>query len=538
MNRQSRLSDEVMLRRRGRRDEPDLWTATSAEGMVATAHYHATRCGAQILSQGGNAIDAAVAAGAALGVCEPGDSGLGGMAMMLVYHAASERLSALEGACRVPLAATPELVGASPRTRGHRAVAVPTWPAVMARAMTRYGTMKTDEVLAPAIALAKEGFPVSPVLHILSKRYRGRLARHTGRLVFLDDRKRPFRVGTILRQPALAATLTRLAEAGFEDFYQGEIAREICTDMRANGGFLSAEDLRAIPWPREVEPLTRTCGERTLCTLGPPAGGHTLIHMLNLLACLAPREGIDPDSPEGLVLLAEIIGRARRDRQAYYRQIAKGKEPCLKELLSLDQARQVAAEMRAAGVKGQETSHLCVFDRKGNVVSLTQSLDRSFGAKTLTPSLGFLYNSYMCAFKIRNTRHPHFLRPGALARSNAAPTIVFSNGRPELAVGAAGSERVASAIFQVMARLGRQSPFEAVQAPRLHTTPQGMVLYERERFSADAIAALARRGFDLKCYAPYSLKLACLQLALVQGDRFIGVADPRRDGAASGPCNG
>ena len=136
-------------------------------------------------------------------------------------------------------------------------------------------------------------------------------------------------------------------------------------------------------------------------------------------------------------------------------------------------------------------------DRHKNVVSLTQSLERCFGSKMASEKLGFVYNGYMKGFKIQNKSHPHYLKPGAVARSNAAPTILLNGNQPYVAIGSTGSERMLSGIFETLVRLRSQSPFHSVAAPRLHCTPEGQVFLEAERFSEQALTALIKQGFEL-----------------------------------------
>jgi gamma-glutamyltranspeptidase/glutathione hydrolase len=174
-------------------------------------------------------------------------------------------------------------------------------------------------------------------------------------------------------------------------------------------------------------------------------------------------------------------------------------------------------------------------DHASNVVSVTQSIERSFGAKIASDRLGFLYNGYMKAFKIEDRRHPHYLRPGAVARSNASPTILFRNGRPCAAVGSTGSERMVSGIFETLARLEYRSPFDAVRSPRLHSTPEGEVLIEAERFPPGTLGALVQSGFTIRPLDSWSFSTGGLQLTTFDGTGFCGVGEPRRDGAAAGP---
>jgi gamma-glutamyltranspeptidase/glutathione hydrolase len=526
-----RFADDVMVERRARRRDPAAWSSVSAEGMVASAHYRATAAGVRILEAGGNAVDAAVAVSAALGVCEPAGSGLGGMTMMMVHLAGAGRTVAIEGPCRAPAAATPEAVlAAKKRYSGYPAVAVPTNAAVLGHALARYGTRRPAEVLAPAIQLAEEGYPLTDFQHEVLEHHSRPLARQGGGRHFLRDGM-PLPVGALVRQPELAATLRRLGEAGFEDFYTGAIGRRIVEDMQRQGGFLGEADFAEVPWPQETEPMRSRYRALDVFTLAPPGGGVALLQMLQLHEHLG-REGADPDAPDTAILLASIIRRARADRRRHVLALMPGNTTPI--LLEADHNAAAAREIRTE-LGGGETTHFVTADRWGNVVSTTQSIERSFGAKVATADLGFLYNGFMKAFKVRNRAHPHFLRPGAVARSNAAPTIVLDGDRPWAALGSTGSERSTSVMFQVLVRLFLQSPFEAVHAPRLHCTPEGLVLLEKERFPVGVVAALEEAGFSLVEEPSYAFKLGGLQLLATGRDGFVGVADPRRDGAAGAP---
>ncbi len=504
-----RFSHPRMAFRDARRTEESLWSATSEQGMVATAHYLATAAGVEMLAAGGNAIDAAVAASLALGVCEPAGSGLGGMTMALIHLAGPARTFVLGGACRAPRLATPERVRGRSRYRGHHAAAVPTNAAVLGAALSRYGSLRRRDVLAPAIRIAEQGYPLTTVQHHLAGVYRRPLRNWGAGRFFLDAAQQPLPAGTWMRPSALAATLRRLSQAGFDDFYHGEIARRIDDDMERHNGFLRADDLREFSEPGETQPLEGEFGGRLAATVGPPGGGVALLQMFRVLGHL-PERGFDLDSPEGVVALAEAIRNTRADRRR--------------------------RSMRATGPDDRgETSHICIADRHGNWVSMTQSLERSFGSAAQHPELGFLYNGYLRTFKVRNARHPHYLRAGAAARSNAAPTLLFEGGKPCAAIGNTGSERLASGIVQVLLRLAGQTPFEAVLAPRLHCTPEGLVLLEAERFAPASVEALAAKGFELQRLDAFSFKVGGLQLIVKQGNACCGVAEPRRDGAAGGP---
>ncbi|MEX2299749.1 MAG: gamma-glutamyltransferase [Bryobacterales bacterium] len=541
MSADHRFSHDRMAFRDARRGDPSLWSATSANGMVATAHYLATAAGVEMLEAGGNAIDAAVAASLALGVCEPAGSGLGGMTVALIHIARSGRTFVLGGACRAPRRATPEGLRGRSRYRGRHAAAVPTNAAFLQRAVSDYGALDRQTVIAPAIRIAEQGFPLTTVQHKMIGVYRRPLRNCGGGRLFLDASDRPLPAGSWMRQEALARTLRRLATAGFEDFYHGEIARSIADDMERNGGFLRQDDLREYSEVAESTPLEGNFGLLRAATLGPPGGGAALLQMLE--ACEPAAGDFDPDSPAGIVLLAESIRQARLARR--WKPFRAARDASHPRLSPADDGYATAVtgencpappEDPSAGLDGGgETSHVTIADREGNWVSLTQSLERSFGSAAFDSGLGFLYNGYMRTFKLRTTRHPHFLRPGAPARSNAAPMLLFQDGEPWAAIGNTGSERLASGILQVLLRLRRQTPFQSVLAPRLHCTPEGLVLLEADRFPAGSVDALAAQGYQIQRLDAFSFKVGGLQLIVRQGESLCGVAEPRRDGAAGGP---
>ena len=508
--------------------------AASPHGMAATAHYRATEAAVQILEEGGNAVDAAVAAAFALGVCEPAGSGLGGQTMMLIYRADARRTIALDGSSRAPNRATPGSLSKAERTRGYRATTVPSTPAVLRYALERYGTRKLAQVLEPAICLAEDGYVVTQLQHDLAKRVAGRLREGPAAGLFLRNGEKPHRVGARFRQPVLAETLRRLAKKGIKDFYTGRIARLIHEDMQRNRGLLHRDDLAQVPRPIERRPISGRFENLRVLTFPPPGAGRTLIEMLNILSHF-PERRRHPDTPEGAVLIAEVVRRAfldRRDRPFdpnFYPQVQR------KRMLSADHARLLAQQIRTRIEGRGETTHLSVMDRGGNVVALSQSIERIFGARVATPELGFLYNNYMSAFEYEDITHPYYLRPNAVPWASVAPTIVFRGRRPWLAMGSPGSERITSTILQVLIRLARQSPYEAVAAPRLHCSLDGTVSLEASRIRDDIQQALAGRGFRIDVRDPYSFYMGCVQLVMRERKAFVGVADPRRDGAAGGP---
>lgn len=511
--------------------------AFSPTGMVSTAHHLATAAGVAMLRDGGNAIDAAVAAAFALGVCEPQASGLGGQTLMLIHLSEPNRTFALDGSSMAPSRATADALPPEVRLRGHRATTVPTTPSTLDWAIQEYGSLPLSRILEPAIVLAEEGFEVSELLHSLMVREKPYLRRYSGGQVFLRKGKFPHSVGSTLRQPALAKTLRRLAEHGVEDFYRGEIARTISNDMLANHGLLHEDDLARLPLPIVRKALGATIQGRRLRTFPPPGAGRVLVEMIHVLEQFPP-EKLDPDTPDGALLLAEVMRRGAQDRYDrpfdanFYAQVGE------RRMVSKDYAVEIAGtirrKMRHIKTTG-ETTHLSVMDAAGNAVALTQSIERVFGAFAMSPDLGFLYNNYMSAYEYEDIAHPYYVRPNTPPWGSVAPSIVFRGRKPWLVIGSPGSERIVTSILQVLIRLRSHSPYEAVALPRLHCSIDGKVSLEASRFRDDIPELLARHGFEIDERDPFSFYLGCVQLVMRERTGFIGVADPRRDGSAGGP---
>ena len=509
--------------------------AVSKHGMVATAHFRATEAGVRIMEQGGNAFDAAVASAFALSVCEPQASGLGGQTMMLLHAAKENETIAIDGSSRAPNRALKEdFLSKSTRLYGYKAATVPSTPAVLGYVLERWGTLSLSDVLTPAMELAENGYEITELQRKLQKREIKNFAKGNAGSLFLRNGEKPFSVGHLFKQPVLAKTLRRLGEAGIEDFYTGRIAETICKDMEANDGLLHKDDLALIPMPIEREPIIGRLGNMMVHTMPPPGAGRTLIEMINIIKKF-PIKDRNPDSPAGALILAETIRRAQLDRRDrpyepnFYPQVQD------RRMMSGEYAKLVAKQIQSRIKTQGETTHLSVMDKDGNVVALTQSIERVYGAKVVTPELGFLYNNYMSAFEYEDITHPYYLRPNGVPWASVTPTIIFKAKKPWLAIGSPGSNRITSTILQVLIRLNQQSPFDAVAAPRIHCSYSGKVSLEAAYMRNDIPALLKERGFDIDVREPMSFYLGCVQMVLDENGEFIGVADPRRDGSAGGP---
>jgi gamma-glutamyltranspeptidase / glutathione hydrolase len=520
-------------------------SAQSQGGMAATAFPAASEAACEMLRAGGNAIDAAAAAAWALSVCEPSGSGLGGQTTMLI-RLSSGRSLVIDGHSYAPAAVSVERVSRGQQNQGHRACVIPSTPATLDFAQIRYGRLRPERVLEPAIRLAEGGYAITPL-----QRRQLRWCQHSLSLcastasLFLRHGE-PYQVGEVFRQPILAATLRRLAEFGVSDFYAGRIADAIADDMRANDGLLCASDLANSALPVEREPLHIGYRGHEVLSVPPPGGGVPLLHALNLLEALAAERNLN-SLDEWYVALAEVIHAVFQERERDPLHPTNWSAQVSKELLGKTQTLRMTGiqnptALTTTGVAAEEvgeTTHLCTADAEGNVVSLTQSIQSVFGAKVANAKLGFLYNNYLTTCPRRS--HPYQLGPGCLARSNASPTLVLQPGsrlgKPLLALGAAGSRRILSAVLQVISSVvDRKLPLGAALAmPRIHAKLNREIWLEEAAATPSLRNKLAQTFGVVRVRKPLSFSMGAAQaIQFKQNGSFVGAADPRRDGAAIG----
>ena len=520
--------------------------------MVASAFPDATNAGAWMLAEGGNAVDAACAVGFALGVCEPQASGLGGQTVA-VAHVDGETF-ALDGSSRVPSLAHLERIERKRDLRiGYQATTVPSTPATLSWLHSRYGRLPWRAVLEPSIEIARNGYEITPLQQSLQERELDHFNSVPGRVAaryFLKNGETPYQSGELFRQPDLADLLELLARSGVEAFYQGDVAEQIDRDMREHDGFLRADDLALIPWPIVRKTLRRRYRGVTLATMPPPGAGRILLLVMMMLNHLKSA-ALEEFSPETYHFFAEAL------RKSFLRRMGRPFDPNSyeqvrnKTLLSRTYARGLADSIRDDVDPSLptidpdidefgETTHFSTMDSDGNAVAVTQSIELVYGSKAAADGLGFLYNNYLSALETEEPSHPYYLRPGAVPWSTAAPTIVFRERTPWIALGSPGSERIFSSVAQVLSRIvdGSAPLDQAIDAPRLHCSIGGKISLEAERFDPAAIDRLTEAGYHVDELDAYAFYLGCVQAVLKRqsGEGFQGAADPRRDGSAAGPA--
>ena len=550
-------------------EQPILGT----RGMVACAHYLATQAGISILTQGGNAIDAAIAANAAMTVVYPSTCSAGGDVFMLIWEAKTRQLHALNGSGRAPRGMTPEYFFARNMKqipeRGPLSINVPGAVDGWFEALNRFGTLPAESIFAPAIAFAEEGVPVTPKLSGWLKRAAEPILKRweSSSAVFLPDGQ-PFKTGEVLRQPNLARTYRVLATHGRDAFYRGPLARSITEYVQRSGGVLSMEDMEQhhSDW---VEPISTNYRGYDVYEFPPNTQGIAALEMLNIL------EGYDLKSlgyqtAEYIHLFLEAKKLAFVDRDRYVSDPAFVDVP-VEQLLSKTYAQEQRARINpnkatpyfAPGLEKEgDTMYLCVADREGNVVSLIQSLYQGFGSGVVGGDTGVLLQNRGSYFSL-DPRHVNYLQPGKRTMHTLTPAMVLKGGSPYVALGTMGGDAQPQIHVQLLSAIldFGLNVQQAISAPRWrsarittgssrkgqevrgqsgvdehveHKTAEAVML--ERRFLSGIPLQLDLLGHQTIVEGLWEDGMGHAQAILINPDTHIfeGAADPRCDGLALG----
>lgn len=528
------------------------------QGMVASSDPLASEAGLEILRAGGNAVDAAVGVGFALAVTDPVAGNIGGGGFMLIRLVSGEavvvdyREEAPAAASRdMYLDARGELVPKASIV-GARAAGVPGTVAGLAMAEQKYGKLGLARVLAPAIRLARQGFPVSYSLSESLRADRELLSTFdASRCVFLRN-GRLYEPGEIFRQPELARTLTEVARRGPKVFYRGWVAKVIVRTMEKYQGLFTMADLARYQ-AKLRQPLRGHFRGYDVLTVPPPSsGGVGLIEMLNILE---PLDLGTPNSFQSIHLLAETMRRAYADRAAYLGDTDFISAP-VAGLTSPQYAARLREEIlhaevdapvlpgRPAKFESPQTTHYSVVDAEGNAVANTYTLNGSYGCGVTVEGAGFLLNNEMDDFAAKPGAPNMFgliqgeanaIAPHKRPLSSMTPTIVLRDGKVRLVLGSPGGGTIINTVLQVLLNVlvFKMDIRQAVSAPRFHHQwmPDRLVL-ERVGFSADTLQKLQEAGYRLD-FRDSLGDCEAIEIDPGSGWRF-GAADPRADGKAVG----
>ncbi|MEQ9402036.1 MAG: gamma-glutamyltransferase [Cyclobacteriaceae bacterium] len=517
-------------------DEPSKETSTY--GVVSAASPEASHAAAAIMEKGGNAIDAAIAASFTLGVTEPAMSGLGGGTQILLALPGAKPV-AINGATISP-ALTPTDAVKEDLTY-HRRSTIPSTVKVLGYVFEKYGSgnVSWEELLAPSIGYATNGFAIGAFRHKVYKQYQSSLQKspHNTHYFLLPDGKIPA-PGDTLKQPVLAQTLQRLAVAGADDFYSGEIAEEIARNMKEAGGWITLEDLNSFPDPEEMEPVHTTFRGFEVYSQPPPCGGWTVMLILNLLEQY-PEDELQPDTQSRFenVLTALHLGHNDRKQNPVISEEDLNKRISKEYAKNLLRDYQTASNISQAEEPEGETTHFSVVDKDGMAVAVTASINAYFGAAAASPSLGFLYNTYMNDFEIGKPDHLFAIGPGKMNYSSMSPTIVQKGEESQLVIGSPGSARIISSVAQLVQLWvdTNLSIEQIVASPRVHSV-NGKIYYEDFDTPIEWILPFRNKNFEV-AFPSYSLMtnglnayFGGIHTVSLENGIWRGASDPRRDG--------
>jgi gamma-glutamyltranspeptidase/glutathione hydrolase len=541
-------------------------------GMVASTNEIASAIGVDVLKRGGNAVDAAVAVALALAVVHPAAGNLGGGGFMLI-RLQDGRTTAIDYRETAPAAASRGMyldakgnMIPDSSTVGYLAAGVPGTPAGLDRALRTYGTMKWADLVEPARKLAAEGFPVDYRTAVSLRENAEDLSKFPdSKRIFLRD-GRFLDDGELLRQPELAATLARMQRLGASEFYEGETARMIAADMKANGGIITLDDLRGYK-PKERVPLRGSYRGYEIVTMPPPSsGGAVLLEMLNILERY-DLGALGYGSSQALHLEVEAMRRAYADRAEYMGDADFVKVPiegiiskkyAAERAATIDPVRASTSTQILAGKpqahESAETTHFTIVDAAGSVVSNTYTLNGSYGSAVTAKGTGVLLNNEMDDFAAKPgtpnlyglvQKEGNAVEPGKRPLSSMTPTIVLKDGKVWFAVGSPGGGTIINTVLQVILNVidFKMDIQEAVDAPKIHHQwLPDLVLFERNGMTRDVQEALKARGYTVSDnlkpvgYSEKSRSFGDAHAILIEDGTGVrlGASDARNPGKAIG----
>lgn len=520
-------------------------------GVVSTSKYEASLAGLEIIEKGGNAIDAAVAAGFVLGVVEPQSSGIGGGGFMTLRDGETGETVFIDFREIAPAAATPEMwkldaegkVVDNENMVGGKSTGVPGEVAGLIYALETYGTMSLGDVMAPAIAIAEGGYQVSPSLaNDINDTFANFETYPEGGKIFLKDGL-PYEVGDVIVNQDLANTLKKIAEEGKDGFYKGEIAEKMVKANNEAGGLMTMADLENYK-VEVVEPVKGTYRGYEIISSPPPSSGGT--HIIEILNILENYDigAMEVNSKEYLHLFSESFKQAFADRGAFMGDTNFVDVP-LKGLTSKDYAKTIVEkiDLEKASVmepgdpwiyEHEDTTHYSIADKAGNMVSVTKTINGLFGSAVMGEGTGFMLNNEMGDFSPDATS-PNAIAPNKKPLSSMSPTIVLKDGEPFMVLGSPGATRIITTVAQVISRVidHDMAIQEAIDAPRIFDNTANLIKYENN-ISEDVIAELEAMGHPVEAQDAWARYFGSVQGILYKDGTIYGGADPRRDGKAVG----
>lgn len=531
--------------------------ATSTKAMATASKYEVSQVGAEIMSKGGNAVDAAVAMGFALGVCEPFTSGLGGGGLATIHTAEGENFF-IDFREVAPAAATLDLyVDASGENNGNTkegglASGVPGEVAGLLYLLEHHGTMSREEVMEPAIRIANEGFTVSAYCaNAISDAYEKTQKFPEMSKVYLDENGLPWEEGSVITNPDLGKALQLIADQGADVFYKGEIGEAMVATLAKYDGVMTMDDLAGYE-VHELKPVTGDYRGYTVISSPPPSSGGThLIEILNILENF-DMASMEVNSAEYVHLFAETFKLAFADRAKYMADTNFVTVPLggltsqayadkRAQDIDLNVAMEQAAPDDPSPYEHTDTTHFSVADVDGNCVAITKTINYYFGSGVMVDGYGFMMNNQMDDFST-DPESVNKIEPGKKPLSSMSPTVVLKpDGSPFLVLGTPGGSRIFSGVAEVISRVidSKMDLHTAISVPKIWNCSNKNNLqyekplkgYEQYALTDETIAKLTEMGHgELKTTASGAFQ--CIMF--MDDGTLYGTADPRQDGKAVG----
>lgn len=531
--------------------------ATSTKAMATASKYEVSQVGAEIMSKGGNAVDAAVAMGFALGVCEPFTSGLGGGGLATIHTAEGENFF-IDFREVAPAAATLDLyVDASGENNGNTkegglASGVPGEVAGLLYLLEHHGTMSREDVMEPAIRIANEGFTVSAYCaNAISDAYEKTQKFPEMSKVYLDENGLPWEEGSVITNPDLGKALQLIADQGADAFYKGEIGEAMVATLAKYDGVMTMDDLAGYE-VHELKPVTGDYRGYTVISSPPPSSGGThLIEILNILENF-DMASMEVNSAEYVHLFAETFKLAFADRAKYMADTNFVTVPLggltsqayadkRAQDIDLNVAMEQAAPDDPSPYEHTDTTHFSVADVNGNCVAITKTINYYFGSGVMVDGYGFMMNNQMDDFST-DSESVNKIEPGKKPLSSMSPTVVLKpDGSPFLVLGTPGGSRIFSGVAEVISRVidSKMDLHTAISVPKIWNCSNKNNLqyenplkgYEQYALTDETIAKLTEMGHgELKTAASGAFQ--CIMF--MDDGTLYGTADPRQDGKAVG----
>lgn len=531
--------------------------ATSTKAMATASKYEVSQVGAEIMSKGGNAVDAAVAMGFALGVCEPFTSGLGGGGLATIHTAEGENFF-IDFREVAPAAATLDLyVDASGENNGNTkegglASGVPGEVAGLLYLLEHHGTMSREEVMEPAIRIANEGFTVSAYCaNAIADAYEKTQKFPEMAKVYLDENGLPWEEGSVITNPDLGKALQLIADQGADVFYKGEIGEAMVATLAKYDGVMTMDDLAGYE-VHELKPVTGDYRGYTVISSPPPSSGGThLIEILNILENFDVAS-MEVNSAEYVHLFAETFKLAFADRAKYMADTNFVSVPLggltsqayadkRAQDIDLNVAMEQAAPDDPSPYEHTDTTHFSVADVNGNCVAITKTINYYFGSGVMVDGYGFMMNNQMDDFST-DSESVNKIEPGKKPLSSMSPTVVLKpDGSPFLVLGTPGGSRIFSGVAEVISRVidSKMDLHTAISVPKIWNCSNKNNLqyenplkgYEQYALTDETIAKLTEMGHgELKTAASGAFQ--CIMF--MDDGTLYGTADPRQDGKAVG----